>query len=118
MLTAWRNAVQMTPDVWTHRKIADYYESENDYTQMNYHIAKILFIEGREMFHESELLKASDLFRKSVSLDPNDQHAWFYHAETMRLTGNKANAKTAYEQCLKLNPYYGRALIQLDRMKK
>jgi predicted TPR repeat methyltransferase len=57
--------------------------------------------------------KSVNYFTASVKHDPQFVPGWFYLGESRRLSGQREQAITAYEACLKLNPNHGRALALL-----
>ncbi len=118
MITSWQHALQLSPSVTIHQKLADHFKSQNNKKQMEYHLAQISFIQGKQKFHKNDVGEAKELFEKALTLDPSNEHIWFYQAECFRIAKNQLNAKISYQRCLKLNPYYGRAIAQLKRLQE
>ncbi len=53
--------------------------------------------------------EATTALGHATEADPASANAWFELAEAHRLAGRPADARAAYERCLKLNPDHGRA---------
>lgn len=50
-------------------------------------------------------------------IDPANAAAWFYQGKALQFKGQTAEAKTAFEQALRLDPDYGQAQDALEELK-
>ena len=67
--------------------------------------ASSLFNEGRSLFSEGrDLEKLTDLFRKSLEIDPSKSDRWRYYAAALREAGRHVDAVIVYNQVLSMNP--------------
>lgn len=107
---------QIMPTVEIHQTLANYYQAEKQIEKRDYHLAKAAKLESMMAFRSNRLPAAQEAGARSVKLNPNDAQAWFYLAESERFLDHPAQAKKAYQRCLKLNPNYGRAIRALERM--
>jgi len=74
-----------------------------------------LFHSAFDMLSRRDLEGAGPAFGEVVAEDPGWVEAQFYLAETFRLHGDRAEAKSAYRKCLELNPQYTPAARALAR---
>ncbi len=67
--------------------------------------ASSLFKDGRVLFAEGrELERLTDLFRKSIEMDPSSSDRWRYYAAALREAGRHVDAVVVYNQVLSMNP--------------
>ncbi|MFM8580439.1 MAG: tetratricopeptide repeat protein, partial [Planctomycetaceae bacterium] len=74
-----------------------------------------MFVSAFDMLVKRDLDGAGPTFGEIVAEDPDWIAARFYLAETFRLHGDLAEARSAYQKCLELNPRFRPALKALER---
>jgi len=109
----WERAVAMGSG-WDlkdlHFKLATSYEQAGDKGRAAHHMARANLKAGIREFWTDDLNDARMLFTKATDIEPTLAHAWFYLGEVARLTNHPADARSAYERCLSLDPGHGGAL--------
>jgi len=105
----YQRVLQMRPGSEIHRRLALCFERVKDEEKARSHTARALCYEGIEAFRRNELPEAAAALNEAVRLDSSQHLAWFYLGEVESSGGNRLMGRQAYEQCLKLQPNFGRA---------
>jgi tetratricopeptide (TPR) repeat protein len=74
-----------------------------------------MFVSAFDMLVKRDVEGAGPALGEVVAEDPDWIIARFYLAETLRLHGDLADAKSTYQKCLELNPRFRLAQKALDR---
>ncbi|MFN5297422.1 MAG: hypothetical protein ACK5HA_03910 [Planctomycetaceae bacterium] len=74
-----------------------------------------MFVSAFDMLVKRDIEGAGPALGEVVAEDPDWIIARFYLAETLRLHGDLADAKSTYQKCLELNPRFRLAQKALDR---
>jgi Tfp pilus assembly protein PilF len=61
------------------------------------------------LLNAGQLRDAVSALRRAVEADPGLAHAWYALGEAHRAGRQPADARTAYERCLAIDPDHGRA---------
>ena len=116
----WQRALRMGGGINTvetlNNKLADLYKRTQDDEKKKFHQARAQFATGVIMFRRNMLDDARALISQAVEVDPENGQAWFYLAETQRFLKRPDEARKAYERCLTLDPFHGRAKLGLSRL--
>jgi len=113
---AWEQAtlIEDTPDL--RRKLAELARQRGDQESARWHFGLEKFNEGKKAFLNNDLQAALPQFQAAVANAPQHLLSWFYVAETFRFLGDKAGAERAYRESLRLDPFFGRSLVGLERL--
>jgi tetratricopeptide (TPR) repeat protein len=115
---AWLRAAQLSfgpPLRDVHGKLAASLAAAGQEQLATRHLALAAQAAGIGELRASNLDKAEQALREAVRLDPQLAHAWYYLGEAARQRGEIEAARTAYEQCLSVQPHHGRAADRLER---
>jgi len=113
----WERAARMRPSATLSLKLAALAEMEGDRSLQRRWQGVAGFQRGLELFHENKLNEARSILQQTTTnANAEVPDLWFTLGETERLLGNTSKARTAYAQCLKLNPDHGRALTAVERL--
>ncbi|TWT58207.1 tetratricopeptide repeat protein [Thalassoglobus neptunius] len=72
---------------------------------------------GRKIYQTEDPSKAIDLFIQSAEANPETADPLFYLGQLFYELGELTDAQTAYEECLKIDPNFGRAIDGLALVK-
>lgn len=100
------------------RYLLDAAKSQKDNAAAQHWEARAREEVGIASFRQRHFKEARQQLEAAVRLDPELTSAWFYLGETRREANELAAAREAYQQCLKLRPFHGRALRGLELSPK
>ncbi len=106
--------IEDTPDL--RRKLAELARQRGDQESARWHFGLEKFNEGKKAFLTNDLQAALPQLQAAVENSPQHLLSWFYLAETLRFRGDKTGAERAYRESLRLDPFFGRSLVGLDRL--
>ena len=113
----WQRATKYTGPSNVHFKLAEYHGDQGNVQLRDRHQAIAHHAEGVQFFRANKLEPASQAFAKALSIDPDQAHSWYYVGELARAADKREVAVRAYERCLQLKPYHGRAAAQLAQLQ-
>ena len=124
-IETWENAARLSAsrrplqDISVREKLVRAYrEVGGDAELVREHEGFFHFARGKMAFLGGELVDAEKDLQQAVKLIPKEAIAWYYLAESLRHNKLDAKAEKAYEECLKLNPNFGRAIRGLRYLKE
>jgi tetratricopeptide (TPR) repeat protein len=94
-------------DVW--HDLALKYDQAGDKDRAKSWHARAYLAAGMEKWDVGRLEDAIPQFIQAINFSPELAHAWYYLGETHRAAGRPDEARAAYERCLNVDPYHGRA---------
>lgn len=115
---AWQRATELRLHPAAHERLAAYFEQVGDKREAGRHQGLALMAAGIGSARAGELDAGLNMLQQAVVVAPDLAHAWFHLGECHRLLGQPDSAHLAYNQCLTLDPYHGRARRGLDRMRR
>ena len=115
---SWKLADQFEPDSALHGRMAAGYQKLDDAAEARRQTGLAQFQVGKSLWLKNDLNAAATRFEESSRLLPDHAHTWFYLGEIRRLQGDKSAAEAAYRHCLALNPDHGRALREIEQLRK
>jgi tetratricopeptide (TPR) repeat protein len=114
----WKRVLLIAPSPEVHTMLATYYRQQQQLELANLHDSEKLLLDGIKLYRSNKLTESEKTLQQSIKLNPNNAQTWFYLGEIDKYLQKPAEAIAAYEKCLSLQPYYGRAIRQLKRLKK
>ncbi|TWT60595.1 tetratricopeptide repeat protein [Rubinisphaera italica] len=115
-IQCWNKSVSMTPNNIVYQKLASLYAETEQNTKREQALADAALDTGLTAFRNNDLVTAGEMLKISSKLNSNSARCWFYQAELDRLKKQFSAAKLKYEKCLQINPYHGRARLQLQHL--
>ncbi|MDA1231681.1 MAG: tetratricopeptide repeat protein, partial [Planctomycetota bacterium] len=114
---ALEQAIEMGPDSERYRRLTQLDGLvAGRQSMVRNHLARSEYWAGVEAYSSNNLNGALTHLEKAVDLDPDHANAWYYYAQTARFLGRAKTAQEAFERCLGLDPYHGRAAHALARI--
>ena len=116
---AWQRATQLSfgpPLRDVHGKLAASLAAAGQQPLATQQFALTAQAAGIGEFRAGKLAEAESALRDCVRLDPQLAHAWYYLGEVTRRRGDFAAARSAYQQCLSVQPHHGRAADRLEAL--
>jgi tetratricopeptide (TPR) repeat protein len=89
--------------------LAAYYERAGDAERATTYSVKAGLAEGRQLLNEGQPSAAVTALMRVVNTNPDSPGAWFYLGQAHQALGHVAEARTAYQKCLAIDPDWGRA---------
>jgi tetratricopeptide (TPR) repeat protein len=117
-LSTYRRVLLMRSGSEIHRRLMLSSERINDEEGARNHQARARCHEGIDAFRRNELQEAITALSEAVQLSPTLDLAWFYLGEAQATGGDPSLGRSAYEQCLNLNPNFGRAETALRHLNR
>jgi tetratricopeptide (TPR) repeat protein len=114
----WERAMQMGPNPQLAEKLAEEADRINEMQKRDHWLAQAALLRTRELFWNNRIEEALPPVRQAVKLDAENPQAWYYLGQVQRVRGDFPAAREAYEHCLKLAPWYGRADAALKLLPK
>jgi tetratricopeptide (TPR) repeat protein len=114
---AWERALLFEPTPDLYNKLAAMAQRAGHAERQVYYQALSQYQAGKNAWVKDELSSAREHLELAVQLYGGHSLSWFYLAETRRLQGELASARVAYERCLELDPFHGRAIQGLERIE-
>jgi len=96
------------------RKLSELYASQGDSAKAELYRGYHRYESGRLQWRDNKVREANNELCEAVSILKDDPDAWFALAEAQRALSDRNAARHSYEQCLRLAPNHGRALIGLE----
>lgn len=106
---AWLQSVKMQSSLSVHEKLATVYQRRSDADKARFHRGEALYEKGVAAYRANDLKTARQILIQAVKEIPQKANAWFYLSQTLRVLQNESQAREAYERCLAIDPYHGRA---------
>ena len=116
-LALWERAARIATgprarDLW--HDLATWYDKAKQPEKAKPLFARAYLIDGTDALTAGRPDAAVKALERAVEADPRLAHAWFALGEAHRFAGRTGDARAAYNQCLKINPYHGRAIRSLE----
>jgi tetratricopeptide (TPR) repeat protein len=111
-LETWERAARLATGPWTQGLWQDLtrgYERTGDRDRASAFRAKAQLAAGMNLLDAGKPSEAVTALRQAVEADPGLAHAWYALGEAYRARQRPAEARAAYERCLAIDPYHGRA---------
>jgi|GEM_PF-660854 len=105
----WERAMQMGPNPQLAEKLAEEADRIKDTRKRDHWRAQAALLQTRELFWNNRIEEALPPVRQALQLDGENPQAWYYLGQVQRVRGDFPAAREAYEKCLQLAPWYGRA---------
>lgn len=113
---AWADAALLEPTPNLYSKLSEIGRIEGNLAESRQFQGMSYSQAGKEAWSKNDLTVAREQFEKAIARFEGDASAWFYLAETRRLSGDASGAREAYDRCLQFNPDHGRALRARQRL--
>lgn len=107
--TAWLESAKMQGSSSVHEKLAQLYQQRSEAEKVRYHQGEALYEKGVAAYRANDLKTAQQALVRAMQAIPQKANGWFYLGQTLRVQQNETQAREAYERCLAINPYHGRA---------
>ena len=114
---AWEQAAELEPTPNLYAKLAELRHLAGDAVEAGRYLSLEQYQTGKDAWLNNDLAGAREHFEKAIALYDGHAPTWFYLGETRRFLGDIPGAEAAYRRCLHINPYHGRALRGLERLK-
>ena len=109
----WLEATNFPNKRNIHLKLANYYqEKDNKELEQNHRALQSQTV-GIRLFRDGNLVEAQKALVKAVELDPSLAQCWYYLGEIAHAAKKTGPATQAFEKCLEIKPYHGRAAAKL-----
>lgn len=106
-------ASSMTPSPALHLKLAEMERIHADADGQKRHQSAAAELRGVAAYRDNNLDAAAAELQQAVELRPENMRAWYYLGEVLRVRGQLAAARAAYERCVELDSHHHRALKRL-----
>lgn len=106
-------SASMIANLSVHTKLARLASRQGDEEKARRHEGLAHYERGKLAWRDNRLQDAKQSFAQAVQLVEDHAPSWFYLGQTRRLLGD-ADAKDAYERCLKLDPHHGRGMTAVQ----
>ncbi|MCA9229971.1 MAG: tetratricopeptide repeat protein [Planctomycetales bacterium] len=106
---AWLRAAKLRGTASIHEKLTGVYQQQQDEEKIRYHQGGAAYEKGVAAYRANDLETARLSLEIAVERLPDKANGWFYLGQTSRVLGNLTRAREAYEKCLAIDPYHGRA---------
>lgn len=112
----WEQAMRMQPTKELCNNLATYYLHHGHQELAQNYRAQKNHLEGKKAFYNGDLSVALRAFQETVRLEPERSHAWYYLGQVYSELEKFQPAQKAFERCLTIDPYHGRAREELARI--
>ena len=96
------------------RKLSELYASQGRTAEAELYRGYHRYESGRLQWRDNKVREANNELSEAVSILKEDPNGWFALAEAQRALSDRNAAKQSYEQCLRLDPQHGRAMVGLE----
>ena len=96
------------------RKLSELYASQGRTAEAELYRGYHRYESGRLQWRDNKVREANNELSEAVSILKEDPNVWFALAEAQRALSDRNAAKQSYEQCLRLDPQHGRAMVGLE----
>jgi tetratricopeptide (TPR) repeat protein len=106
---AWQEALLYEPTSNLYHKLAGLARREGNSQAAARNMGLGEYMDGKQAYNINDLANARSHLEKAATALPDHYLTWFYLAETRRLQNDKQGAVSGYQECLRINPDFGRA---------
>ena len=95
------------------RKLSELYASQGDLLKAEQYRGYHKYESGRLQWRDNKVREANSELSEAAEILVDDADVWFLLAEAQRALSDRSAAKRSYEECLRLAPNHGRAIVGL-----